>query len=112
MDQIERFIIGALAAGVWSLVALQVTSISQTYAQETSVIDQVEGNSDTQKSISVIHARDIVGLNALIDKIVSDRRLRPETMPGLDQYVKSIVRRCRVSGTVTGDQITSTNISC
>ena len=54
----------------------------------------------------------VVGLSALIDKIVSDRRYRPETMPGLDQYVKSIVRRCRVSGAVTGDRITSTNISC
>ncbi len=105
MRQIERFLIGALAAGLWTLVALQVTLNS--YAQDTSVIEQ-----DTQTEITVIHATDIVGLSAMIQQSVRDHQFRPQSMPGLDQYVKSIVRNCRISGAVTGDRITSTNISC
>ena len=105
MGQINRFLIGALAAGLWTLVALQVTLNS--YAQDTSVIEQ-----DTQTEITVIHATDIVGLSAMIQQSVRDHQFRPQSMPGLDQYVKSIVRNCRISGAVTGDRITSTNISC
>ncbi len=112
MKQIERFLIGALTAGVWTLVALQVTSNGQTYAQETSDIEQVAEDSDIQSETRVIHASEIVGLSALIEKTVRDRQFRPQSMPGLEQYVKSVVRRCRVSGAVTGDRITSVNISC
>ena len=111
MKQIERFLIGALTAGVWTLVALQVTSNGQTYAQETSVIEQIPENKDIQSETRVIHASEIVGLSALIEKSVRDRQFRPQSMPGLEQYVKSVVRRCRVSGAVTGDRITSVNIS-
>ena len=105
MRQIDRFFIGALVVGVWSLVALQMTST--TYAQEMSDGEQV-----TQKEITVIHATDIVGLSAMIQQSVRNHQFRPQSMLGLDQYVKSIVRNCRISAAVTGDRITSTNISC
>ena len=105
MRQLDRFLIGALVAGIWSLVALQMTPIS--HAQETSAVEQ-----DTQTEITVIHATDIVGLSAMVQQSVRDHQFRPQSMPGLDQYVKSIVRNCRISGSISGDRITSTNISC
>ncbi len=105
MRQIDRFLIGALVVGVWSLVTLQMTST--TYAQEMSAGEQV-----AQKEIAMIHATDIVGLSAMIQQSVRDHQFRPQSMLGLDQYVKSIVRNCRISGAVTGDRITSTDISC
>jgi len=108
MKNVDRFLIGALALGVWTLVAIQLTSIDETYAQEAQVIEKDIEN--TQKQIDVIHANDVVGLNAMIEKAI--RQSRPQSMPGLDQYIKSVVRRCRVTGSVRGDQITSANISC
>ena len=105
MRQIDRFLIGALVLGVWSLVALQMTST--TYAQELSA-----GEQGTQNDITVIHATDIVGLSAMIQAILRhatdnlsdrnrldqyDHQFRPQSMLGLDQYVKSIVRNCRIS---------------
>jgi hypothetical protein len=105
MRQLDRFLIGALVAGIWSLVALQMNSVS--YAQEISAVKK-----DPQTEITVIHATDIVGLSAMVQQSVRDHQFRPQSMPGLDQYVKSIVRNCRISGSVTGDRITSTNISC
>ena len=110
MQQIERFLIGALAAGIWTLVALQVTSISRTNAQENTEVEQE--SRDTQIHTSVIHASEIVGLTAVIEKSIRDRQFRPQSMPGLEQYVKSIVRGCSVSGAVRDDRITSANISC
>ena len=105
MRQLDRFLIGALVAGIWSLVALQMTSVS--HAQEKSPVE-----TDNQTKITVIHATDIVGLSAMVQQSVRDHQFRPQSMPGLDQYVKSIVRNCRINGSVTGDRITSTNISC
>jgi hypothetical protein len=108
MKKVDRFLIGALALGVWTLIALQVTSIEKIYAQGAQVIEK--DNENTQEQVSVIHANDVVGLNAMIEKAI--RQSRPQSMPGLDQYIKSVVRRCRVTGSVRGDQITSANISC
>jgi len=105
MRQLDRFLIGALVAGIWSLVALQMSSISQ--AQEKSTIEK-----GTQTEIMVIHATDIVGLSAMVQQSVRNHQFRPQSMPGLDQYIKSIVRNCRISGSVSGDRLTSTNISC
>ena len=105
MTRLDRFLIGALAVGTWTFVALQLTQIS--HAQENSVAEQ-----DTQNQITVIHANDIVGLSAMIQQSVRDHQFRPQSMPGLDQYIKSIVRNCRISGSVTGTRLTSTNISC
>jgi hypothetical protein len=110
MKNVDRFLIGALALGVWTLVVLQVTSIDKTYAQEAQVVEK--DNEKAQEQISVIHANDVVGLSAMIEKIIRDKQSRPQSMPGLDQYIKSIVRGCRSSGSVRGDQITSANISC
>lgn len=112
MNRIERYIFGTLAAGIWALVALQVTSDGQAHAQETSATGQVQESSDTQSETTVIYAGEIVGLSALIEKTVRDRNFRPQSMPGLEQYVKSVVRRCKVSAAVTGDRISSANISC
>ena len=105
MKRFDRILIAALVAGVWSLVALQMVSV--THAQEDSAIGQ-----EPQGKITVIHARDIVGLSALVQQSVRDHQFRPQSMPGLDQYVKSIVRNCRIRGSVSGDRLTSTNISC
>ena len=105
MRRLDRILVGALVAGVWSLVALQITSDS--HAQERSTEEEA-----AQNKITVIHATDIVGLSALIQQSVRDHQYRPQSMPGLEQYVKSIVRNCRFSGSVTGDRLTSTNISC
>ncbi len=105
MRQLDRFLIGALAAGVWLLVALQMTPVSN--AQENPAVEQ-----ETQNEITVIHAKDIVGLSALVQQSVRDHQFRPQSMPGLDQYVKSIVRNCRISGYISGDRLASTNISC
>ena len=105
MRQMDRILIGALLVGVWSLVVLQMTAT--TYAQELA-----SGEQETQNEITVIHATEIVGLSAMIQRSVRDYQFRPQSMPGLDQYVKSIVRNCRISGAVRGDQLTSTNISC
>ena len=105
MKRFDRILIAALVAGVWSLVALQMVSV--THAQDDSATGQ-----EPQGKITVIHARDIVGLSALVQQSVRDHQFRPQSMPGLDQYVKSIVRNCRISGSVSGDRLTSTNISC
>jgi hypothetical protein len=105
MQQIDRFLIAALVAGVWLLVALQMVSV--THAQEGSAAEQ-----EPQRKITVVHANDIVGLSALVQQSVRDHQFRPQSMPGLDQYVKSIVRNCRISGSVSGGRLTSTNISC
>jgi hypothetical protein len=110
MKAIDRLILGALALGVWTFIVLQVTSIDKTYAQETQIVDK--DNEINQEQILVIHANDVVGLSALIEKTIRGRQSRPQSIPGLDQYIKSIVRGCRVSGSVRGDQITSANISC
>jgi hypothetical protein len=105
MDKLDRFLIGALAAGVWSLAILQATP--ETRAQENVVVEQ-----ETQDKITVIHAKDIVGLSAMVQQSVRDHQFRPQSMPGLDQYVKSIVRNCKINGSVIGGRLTSTNISC
>ena len=83
MKKVDRFLIGALALGVWTLLVLQATSIDRTYAQETQVVEK--DNEKTQEQISVIHANDVVGLSALIEKTIRDRQARPQSNPGLDQ---------------------------
>jgi len=105
MEKLDRFLIGALAAGVWSLVVLQMTPESR--AQENIAVEQ-----KVQDKVTVIHAKDIVGLSAMVQQSVRDHQFRPQSMPGLDQYVKSIARNCRISGSVSGGRLTSTNISC
>ena len=112
MKQIERFLIAALSAGIWTLVALQVISIGQTAAQESSVNEHVQENRDTQHDVTVIRASEIVGLSAFVQQSVRDHQFRPQSMPGLDQYIKSIVRNCRISGSVSDGRLSSTNISC
>ena len=110
MKRADRFLIGALAVGVWTMVVLQMTSFGKTYAQETLVIEKDNGNS--QEQITDIHANDVVGLSAFIERTIRDRQSRPQSMPGLDQYIKSVVRGCRISGSVRGERITSATISC
>ena len=105
MTRIERVLLGALVAGVWSLVALQVTSTS--YAQESTSVDP--GTSPTP---TVIHATDIVGLSAFVQQAVRDHQYRPQTMPGLDQYIRSVVRNCRINGSVSGNRLSGASISC
>lgn len=105
MKGIDRFLIGSLAAGVWVLAAIQLTSTG--HAQE-SVVDEQR----SQETITVVRATEIVGLSAMIQQTVRDYQFRPQSMPGLDQYVKSIVRNCRISGSVSAGRLSATNISC
>jgi hypothetical protein len=105
MKQLDRFLIGALAAGVWSLVTLQMMPVSN--AQENLAVEQ-----ESQNEVTVIHAKDIVGLSAMVQQSVRDHQFRPQSMPDLDQYVKSIVRNCRINGSVSGERLTATSISC
>ena len=105
MKRTDRLLIAFLAIGVWSLLAVQLTSISHAQESET---DEVEAGRD----VTVIHASEIVGLSAMIQQSVRDHQFRPQSMPGLDLYVKSIVRNCRISGTVSGNRLSATSISC
>ena len=112
MNQIDRFLTGALVAGIWTLVVLQVISNSQASAQETSAIEQFHEDKNSQLEDSVINATEIVGLTALIEKVVRDSQFKPHSISGLDQHIKFIVRGCRVSGGVSGSRISHANISC
>jgi len=112
MTHLDRILIGTLAAGVWTLIALQGFSGNQTFAQDEPLIEQSEGDETTLMRRDLVNATEIVGLNALIEKVIRDAPLRPQSISGLDQYVKSVVRGCRVSGGVTGDRISYASISC
>ena len=104
MNKFERTLLGILAAGVWSLVAIQ--AVSQSYAQEDPAPEVRDG-------VPVqIHATDIVGLSAFVQQTVRDHQLRPQSMPGLDQYIRSVVRNCRVNGSISGGRLSATSISC
>ena len=107
MQKVDRYLIAALALGVWVLVAIQATSSIPANAQSAQ-----EGTQNEMPAPTSIHAADIVGLSAFVQQTVRDHQPRPQSMPGLDQYVKSIVRSCRISGSVSGNRLTSTNISC
>ena len=112
MKHFEGFLIAALVAGVWTLIALHAYSISQAYAQQTPVVEQAQDDTSDDAEIRAVHASEIVGLSALIEKSIRDHRLRPQAMPGLEQYIKSVVRRCKITGSVRGDRISSANITC
>lgn len=105
MATIDRALICLLIMGVWALVASQL--VSNSHAQ-----DPVSDETDTQPQIVSIHATDIVGLSAFVQQTVRDHQFRPQSMPGLDQHVRSIVRNCRISGSVSGGRLSGTHISC
>ncbi len=105
MKPIDRFILGALAVGVWTLIAIHMAT---SYAQEAESDAQPE---PPIRQPGIIQASDIIGLDALIERSIATRQ-RPQSIVGLDQYVRSIVRRCRVSGSVTGNRISSASITC
>lgn len=105
MKHIDRLLIGSLGVAVWALVAIQM--ITMSHAQESEIDDQI-----AQYQVTEVYAKDIVGLSAFVQQTVRDHQPRPQSMPGLDQYVKSIIRNCRISGSVSGDRLSSTNISC
>jgi hypothetical protein len=105
MRGIDRFLIGALVAGVWVLVALQMTSVS--HAQESAIDEKI-----AKPQVTEVYAKDIIGLSAMVQQSVRDHQFRPQSMPDLEQYVKSIVRNCRISGSVSGGRLSPTNISC
>ena len=105
MTRIERILLGTLVAGIWSLVALQVIETSN--AQESTSVE-----AGTPPTAAVIHATDIVGLSAFVQQAVRDHQYRPQSMPGLDQYIRSVVRNCRINGSVSGNRLSGTSISC
>ena len=105
MTIFDRAIVGVLVASIWTLIAIQSTGNS--HAQEPESND-----TNMQPRVVTIHATDIVGLSAFVQQAVRDHQFRPQTMPGLDQYVRSVVRNCRISGSVSGGRLSATNISC
>jgi len=105
MTRLDRTLIGALVAGVWALVALQATSMS--HAQESA-----SETTGPEERATVVHASDIVGLSAFVQKAIRDHQYRPQSMPGLDQYIRSVVRNCRINGSVSGNRLSGTSISC
>lgn len=105
VNSVERTLVGFLTAGVWALVVLVGTSIS-------SAQDPVDESADAQTGVLVIHANEIVGLSAFVQQSVRDHQYRPQSMPGLDQHIRSIVRNCRISGSVSGGRLSATAISC
>ena len=112
MTQIDRFLSAALVAGIWTVIALQLIAINQTSAQETPAIEQLQSGDETQIEDGVMNATEIVGLKALVEKVVRDSQLRPQSISGLDQYIRTVVRGCKVSGGITGDRISYATISC
>ena len=105
MNRIDRALVALLALGIWTLVALlAVPSIDAQEADQTEEIPPA--------SIQVIHATDIVGLSAFVQQTVRDHQFRPQSMPGLDQYIRSVVRNCRINGSISGGRLTATSISC
>ena len=105
MNRIDRFLIAALALGVWTLIAMH--AVSRSMAQEN-----VATNEQQTQTIQTIHATDIVGLSAFVQQTVRDHQFRPQSMPGLDQYIRSVIRNCRVNGTISGGRLSATSISC
>ena len=112
MNQLDRLLIGTLATGIWALVALQVNLINSTNAQETAIVEQQQEDEYTRFDSGVVNATEVVGLRALIEKVIRESQLKPYSISGLDQHIKSIMRGCKVSGGVTGDRISYANISC
>ena len=110
MQRFDRVLMTALVAGVWLSAAIQATTSTAAFAQTEQSRTQQE-NAPAVMPVT-IHAKDIVGLSAFVQQTVRDHQPRAQSMPGLDQYVRSIVRNCRFSGSVRGDRLTSTNISC
>ena len=105
MRNTDRLLVGFLATGVWTLVAMLALPTSE--AQDDTPVD-----AQSEPSIQVIHATDIVGLSAFVQQSVRDHQFRPQSMPGLDQYIRSVVRNCRVNGSVSGGRLSATSISC
>ena len=105
MKTIDRVLLAALVAGIWMLVALQLTATSHAQDAENSQAEATE-------TVQVIHATDIVGLSAFVQQAIRDHQYRPQSMPGLDQYIRSVVRNCRVNGVISGGNLTATSLSC
>ena len=111
MKHFDRFLIAALATGIWTLVAMQATSIGDGYAAQSEAATDADEPPAVPQQLGTIQASDVIGLDALIERSIRDQQ-RPQSIRGLDQYVKSIVRRCRISGSVRGDRISSASITC
>lgn len=110
MTTTDRALVTLLAVGIWLLVAMQIASVRATYAQQAQATDTAE--SQVAQQAMVIHANDIVGLSAFVQQTVREQQFRPQSMPGLDQYIRSIVRNCRINGYVSGNRLSGTSISC
>ncbi len=112
MKKIDRILTVALMIGVWALVVLQVVSVARTRAEETSASGQDRQAETAQFEGQALNATEIVGLSALIENALRDSQIRPSSISGLDQHIKSVVRGCRVNGGVTGGRISYASISC
>ena len=110
MTTIDRILVTSLVAGVWMLVAIQLTAIRSSHAQQAEATEETV--SQLPQNIVGIHANDIVGLSAFVQQTVREQQFRPQSMPGLDQYVRSIVRNCRINGYVSGNRLSGTSITC
>ena len=110
MTTIDRILVASLALGVWMLVALQITTVHPSHAQQAEPAEETV--SQGPQNPAGIHASEIVGLSAFVQQTVREQQFRPQSMPGLEQYVRSIVRNCRINGYVSGNRLSGTSISC
>ena len=112
MKTIDRLLVATLTAGIWALIALQVASHPTTYAQETTEAQPLQEPAVAPRGRDSVNATEIVGLRAQIEQVVRQHQFRPQSISGLDQFVRSVVRNCRVNGGTTGGRISNASISC
>ena len=112
MKPMDRFLAVALVAGVWAVVLLQVISISQSFAQEPAENQQQLDSADAHIDRHTVNATEVVGLKTMIERVVRERQVRTQSISGLNQHIKSVVRGCRVNASVTGGRVSNGSISC
>jgi hypothetical protein len=105
MNSVERVLVGSLSVGVWALVVMHAITNLQAQEKPPAV-------PNAEPPIQTIHATDIIGLSAFVQQAVRDHQFRPQSMPGLDQHIRSVVRNCRVNGSISDGRLTATSLSC
>ena len=112
MRPIDRFLIGALATGIWLLLAVELIQHRPAFAQDRSIANETTEPAEPTKEGLIVNATEIIGLDAYIETVLRQRQLNPRSIAGLDQHIRSVVRRCRVNGGTTGNRISNASITC
>lgn len=112
MKTIDRMLLATLAAGLWLIIGLQLMQQQNAVAQEVDAQVEAQEQTDARVPPTQLNASEIVGLDARIERVLRDRQLTPRSISGLDQHIRSVVRRCRVNGGTRGNRISNASISC